>query len=139
MRHVSVYSIVVVAGLIVPTGQAEELPTAPLPRPAGFTAAKAKQALIGLMETREQAPVCRADIKKFGEVAVSVVPDDLGRASWGPFTLDLAGMRYRFRVGSQPGQPGFWFMEYEGRFELQGGKWVALPFQMTTHGRGGNP
>jgi hypothetical protein len=109
-----------------------------MPRPAGFTAEKAKQALIGLMETRDKAPVCRADIKKFGEVAAEVDENNLGVAHWGPFTLNLADMRYRFRVGGgKPGEPGgFWFMVYEGTFEQQGGKWVALPFEMKEHGRG---
>ncbi|AWM36054.1 hypothetical protein GobsT_61910 [Gemmata obscuriglobus] len=91
-----------------------------------------------LMETRDEAPVCRADLKTFGAVAAKVDPDDLGVARWGPFTLNLADMSYRFRVGGgKPGGPGgFWFMVYEGKFEQQGGKWVALPFEMGEHGRG---
>ena len=138
MRNICFGSVVAITVLAVSSGSAAALPTAPLPRPAGFTAEKAKRALIGLMETRDEAPVSRADIKKFGEVAAEVDKDNLGEADWGPFTLDLANMQYRFRVGGgQPGGPGgVWFMEYEGKFEQKDGKWVALPPKMGAHGRG---
>jgi hypothetical protein len=39
-------------------------------------------------------------------------------------------------VGSKPG-PGFWFAEYEGAFEVRGGKWVALPPELKATGKGG--
>src|SRR5262245_21353044 len=137
MRTVYFASCVAVF-LIMPGGRAADLPVAPSPRPAGFTAEKAKQALIGLMETRNEAPVCRADIKTFGEVVPEVDENNLGLAYWGPFTLDLASMRYRFSVGGgKPGGPGgFWRAEYEGAFELQNGKWVALPPKATLYAHG---
>src|SRR5262245_3844432 len=128
MQNVCFASFVVAAVLVMPCGRAAELPIAPTPRPAGFTPEKAKQALIDLMETRELAPDSRADIKKFATVATLVVKDSLGVADWGPFTLDLAGMRYRFRVGSDR-EAGFWFMEYEGKFELQNGNGSHFRFR----------
>lgn len=149
MHHIGFGAVVALTVLTASSGSAADLPTAPeprpaglstapRPRPAGFTAEKAKQALLGLMATRDKAPVCRADIKTFGEAVAEVGEDDLGVAYWGPFTLNLADMSYRFRVGGgKPGGPGgFWFMAYEGTFEQQGGKWVALPFKMMEHGRG---
>lgn len=138
MRNFSLGAVVALTAFAAASVSAADLPTAPRPRPAGFTAEKAKQALIGLMETRNDAPVCRADIKTFGTVAVKADADDRGVARWGPFTFNLADTSYRFRVGGgKPGEPGgFWFMEYHGKFEQQDGKWVALPFKMGTHGRG---
>src|SRR5262245_11211601 len=86
MRYATLGSILAATVLVAVNGQAADFPTAPRPRPAGFTAEKAKQALIGLMETRDGAPVCRADIKKFAEVATEVREYELGVADWGPFT-----------------------------------------------------
>jgi hypothetical protein len=121
MRNVRVCSIVVVAVLVVPSARAADLPSAPAPRPAGFTAETAKRALLGLMETRDQPPVWRADVKKFADIVAEVAPGNYGTARWGPFTLDLTGPRYLFRVGSGKG-PKPWFMAYEGQFELRGDK-----------------
>src|SRR4051794_35152696 len=109
MRNALAGSALTLVVLLSPSARAADLPVAPpprpvgyvapLPRPAGSTGAGAKRALIDLMETRQNGLVSQPDIKKFGDVAAEPNPHNLGEAWWGPFTLDLAEMKYRFETG----------------------------------------
>src|SRR5262245_9351093 len=124
MRSAHVVSVLAVTLCLQPGAAGADVPvappprlvvyTAPTPRPAGFTGEVAKRALIDLMETRPGGLVSKPDIKKFGDEAVKVY-DYPGVAGWGPFTLNLAEMKYEFTTGNLT-PPNVWIMGYEGSF-----------------------
>jgi hypothetical protein len=108
-----------VGALLVGCGKA---PEAAAPE---FTAEQAKAAMIDLLRSTELPYMHGFPLDQFVNTSVEVQPD--GNASWADFRFDLKARKYSYTVHRGEGDEKMRFAaEYEGTFDFQGGKWVAL-------------
>ena len=104
--------------------------------PQRLTPDVAKEALIALVRSRDAGNLCNLPLDKLANVPPE--KDEEGKfVWWGPIKVDLEGRKYRYARGSGLGGR-VCRMHYAGSFELNDGKWVALPPQlmMTSLGAG---
>src|SRR5580765_7743937 len=95
-------------------------PQAPPPE---LTAEIARAALIDLIRSPESGPLSDFPLNDYIGRGVDGSGDSL---SWGPFALDIKEREYKYTVAfGEPPRVCTW--HYSGKFELQEGRWVALP------------
>ena len=99
------------------------IPTVDQPPP--LTGDVAREALIELIKSPSPGHLEGFPLEKYVDSPVKRQPQEL-IASWGPFTLDLAQMEYRFERTSGPIEK-YCSGSYRGAFELHGTRWLALP------------
>jgi hypothetical protein len=97
------------------------------PRPGSGerpTIAEAKEALLALLRSN-RPPNLRVDTEELSRQAHKPAATG-GTSTWGPILIDLSAKTYAFSVTYAAGsrRPCTW--TYQGEFEFQHGRWVAL-------------
>ncbi len=96
-----------------------------------LSGAAAKSALLELIRTKPDG-LKWASHTELSEAAV--VDNGKGMAWFGPFYLDLNARTYDFRVEYGQQRVCTWF--YQGSFDINNGKWAALPPRLLSQALG---